>query len=184
MVHASIIDKENYIEYFWSDEETSLGQAYVFYFTPAYDGFPSLYIDPAPKTSTEKTEYAKPYAREYAFIVVDDRGIVDVIYESMSHTIKKLNDNVKIIPFDEILDRFKKDVFQYYLWGKSAKIEVTQVEFGMVREPIQNNPDQYMMVPAWNFIGNIGDEQDKSIVVLNAIDGSIITDYESILEPK
>jgi hypothetical protein len=188
MVHACIADKKNDLEYLWSDEETSVGQAYVFYYSPEYGGFPSLYIDPASRTITEKTEYAKTYIREYALLVVDDRGIVYMTYDSISDVIKELNDNVKLMPFKDVLERFKQEVFYHYLWGKSADIEITQIEFGMVREPVKDNPDQYMMLPAWNFIGNINssaaDEKEKSILVLNAIDGSIITDFESIVDPK
>ena len=188
MVHTYIIDKRNYLEYLWSDDVTSLGQAYVFYYMPEFDGFPSLFIDPASRVVTEKTEYAKPYAREHTIIVVDDRGIVNLTYRSISDVIEKLNDDVKLMPFEEVLERFKTEVFHHYLWGKSADIEITQIEFGMVREPVKDNPNQYMMVPAWNFIGNIksstANETEKSILALSAIDGSIITDYETILAPK
>lgn len=79
------------------------------------------------------------------------------------------------------------DVFHHYLWG-SADITITQIEFGMVREPVKDNPNQYMMVPAWNFIGDIKSgwvkEREKSILALNAIDGSVITEYDSICDPK
>ena len=189
MMHSCITDIINDNEYLWNDgEETSLGQAYVFYYTREYDDVPSLYIDPASIMVTENTEYSKPYTREYALIVVDDRGIVQMRYQSFSDTVGKLNDNVKLIPFKEVLERFKKDVFYHNLWGLSTVIEITRIEFGLVREPVKDNPDQYMMVPAWNFIGNIDDgwfdQQEMSILALSAINGSVITDYSSILAPK
>ena len=183
-----LLIKKNYLEYLWSDDDTSLSQAYAFYYTPEYDGFSSLLVDQASRTQTEKTEYAKPYVREYVLVIVDDNGIADISYQSYSNSVEKLNDNVELMPFDEILERFKKEVFYHSLWGKSADIEITHIKFGMVREPLEDNPDQYMMVPAWDFIGNIKsgivNEKGKSIITLNAINGSIITDYESITEPK
>ena len=189
MVHVSIIDKTNYLEYLWnSGEETSLGQAYVFYYVREYDGIPSLYIDPASIFVTENTEYSKPYIREYACIVVDDRGVLQMWYNSYSNTIEKLNENVKLMPFDDVVEQFKNYVFYHSLWGRSSEIAVTRIEFGMIREPVKDNPDQYLMVPAWNFIGDIKRErmfqQNKSILVLNALNGSIATDYESISHPK
>lgn len=190
MMRSDITDKINYLEYLWNDgEEISLSQAYVFYYTREYDGISSLLIDPVSTVSTDETEYAKPYTREYALIVVDDRGIAIMNYESFSNTIEKLNENVQIMPFTEVLERFKSDVFYHNLWGLSnTEITITQIEFGMVREPVKNDPDRYMMVPAWNFIGSINNglfvEQDKSILALSALNGSVITDYQSIVAPK
>ncbi len=197
MVHSNVIDIINHYEYLWNeDKETSEGQAYVFYYTREYGGIPSLFIDRAPIYVTEQTEYAQPYTREGACVVVDDRGIVEMKYNSYSDTVKTLNENVSLLPFDDILDKFKDGVFYHNLWGGGGtrvEINIMRIEFGMVREPIKDNPDQYMMVPAWNFIGNIdgvvsndryGDCEEKSVLALSAIDGSIITDYDDISAPK
>lgn len=195
MAHSEITDIVNINEYLWNDgKETSEGQAYVFYYTRDYEGISSLYIYNAPKQGNENTEFAKPYTREGACVVVDDRGIVEMWYDSYSDTAKTLNENVGLMTFDEILDRFKDGVFYHNLWGLGGSIEITitRIEFGLVREPLKDNPDQYMMVPAWNFLGNIdnpsrneyGDCEDKSVLALNAIDGSIITDYQNMAEPK
>ena len=190
LVQSRITDTINHNEYLWSDEdkETSLRQSYVFYYNREYDDIPSLYIDPAPILGTDNTEYAKPYTREYALIVVDDRGIAQMRYESFSETIEKLNENVKMMPFAEVFERFKSDVFYHNIWGFSADIQITRIDFGLVREPVKDNPNQYMMVPAWNFVGHIKndwfEEPEQSILALSAIDGSIITDYQSICDPK
>lgn len=198
MVRTRIIDKINFAEYIWNDMmPTSKSQAYSFYFTREYDGVPSLLIDPAPIVMTETTQYSKPYTREYVCVIVDDSGIVYMKYISFSDTIDLLNDSVKIMPFDKVLEQFKKSIFYHSLWGNNAEISITKIEFGMVREPIKDNPDEYMMVPAWNFIGEVktnffegntheyeSEEQEKSILVVNAINGSIVTDYESITDPK
>jgi len=188
IVHANTIDKVDNLEYLWNDgNQTSLEQAYVFCYSREYGGFPSLYIDPPSSVVTEETDYAKPYPREYAVIVVNDNGLVIMVYNSYSRTLKMLNDAVKILPFEEILERFKSEVFHHYLWGKSAEIKITRIEFGMIREPLKNNLNQYIMVPAWNFVGDVKsdwvEETEKSISVINAIDGSIATDYESICNP-
>jgi hypothetical protein len=196
MVHSDIIDIINQNEYLWNDDkETSEGQSYVFYYTREYGGIPSLFMDMAPIYVTEQTEYAKPYPREGVCVVVDDRGIVYMTYDSYSETIETLNENVSLMPFNEILDKFKDGVFYHNLWGAGgtiAKINITRIDFGMVREPVKDKEGQFMMVPAWNFVGNIGgiaddrygDNQEKSILALSAIDGSIITDYSSIVPPK
>ena len=195
MAQSRLTDIVNINEYLWNDEtETSEGQAYVFYYTREYEGIPSLFIQNAPREGNENKEYAKPYSREGAYVVVDDRGIVKISYDSYSHTVKTLNENVNLMPFDEVLDRFKDGVFYHNLWslGGSIEIKITRIEFGLVREPIKDNPDQYMMVPAWNFIGDVGNPswnqygecEGKSILALSAIDGSIITDYQNMTDPK
>lgn len=196
MVQSDITDIINDNEYYWHDgEDTSIGQAYVFYYTCEYGGIPSLFIKSAPSWSGENTEYAKPYGREGACVVVDDRGISEMWYESYSKTSQTLNENVNLMPFYEVLEKLKDGIFYHNLWGlggSTVEINITGIEFGMVREPVRDNPGQYMMVPAWNFIGNLGgsiwDEsgcsQGKSILALSAIDGSIITDYSELLDPK
>ncbi len=196
IAHEGVTDIINDNEYLWNDgRETSLGQAYVFYYTREYGGIPSLFIKSAPSWSTDDTEYAKPYGREGACVVVDGRGISQMWYESRSGTVKTLNDNVALMPFGEVLDKFKDSVFYHSLWGlegSSIDINITGIEFGMVREPLKDNPDRFMMVPAWNFTGDLGntvwDESDcvqgKSILALSAIDGSIITRYDEMTDPK
>ena len=189
MVDKKTIDIKSSIEYLWNDRvETSLGQAYVFCYARKYGDYSSLYIDPTSTVGTEGEEYAKPYTREYIQFVADDKGIIYMDCVSFSEVIEELNDNVKLMRFDDVLEQFKKDVFYHFLWGRSAEITILRIEFGMVREPVKDNPDQYMMVPAWNFIGDVKTDwmqnHEKSILVLSAIDGSIITDYESITEPK
>ncbi len=197
MMYTDITDKINHQEYLWNDgEETSEGQAYVFYYNREYGGIPSLFIQNAPIVLTEQTEYAENYGREGVCVVVDDRGIAQMWYESHSGVAGTLNENVSLLPFDEVLERFKDGVFYHNLWGfggSTVEITITRIEFGMVREPLKDNPDQFMMAPAWNFVGNIGnsakadkygDFQEKSILALSAIDGGIITDYLPMLEPK
>lgn len=195
MAHSDVIDLININEYLWHDgTDTSVGQAYVFYYTRTYDGIPSLLIRSAPIVCTDSTEYAAPYAREGAFVVVDDNGIAEIWYDSYSGTVEKMNDNVGLMPFDQVLERFKDGIFYHSLWGSpgtTVDISITDVEFGMVREPVKDNPDQYMMVPAWSFIGSIGSSElpsgaydGKSMLTLSAIDGSIVTDYEEMVNPK
>ncbi len=189
MVDKKTIDIKSSIEYLWNDRvETSLGQVYVFCYARKYGDYHSLYIDPTSTVGTEGEAYAKPYTREYIQFVADDKGILYMNCVSFSEVIEELNDNVKLMRFDDVLEQFKKDVFYHFLWGRSAEITILRIEFGMVREPVKDNSDQYMMVPAWNFIGDVKTDwmqnQEKSILVLNAIDASIITDYESITDPK
>lgn len=186
IAYSNIASKTNDLEDLWKDgQATSLGEAYVFYYTREYDSIPSLYIDPASKIVDDGTEFRKPNPREGTRIVVDDRGVIEMQYQSFSDTIEKLNDNVLLMPFNDVLEYFKDGVFSHRLWGvKKAQIDISRIEFGMVREPIKDKPDQYMMVPAWNFIGNINsgmfEEQEKSILALSAINGSVITDYELV----
>ena len=198
MVHSELNDIINDNEFYWNYEKgTSEGQVYVFYYTRKYDDAPSLLIDYAPSWESQLTEeqYNKPYYREGAYIVVDDRGIVEMKYDSYSGTIKKLNDNVALMPFDEILERLKDGVFYHSMWGtagSTADIKINIIEFGMVREPVKDNPRQFMMVPAWSFIGDIdnialnesGACEKKCILALNAVNGSIITYYQPMVDPK
>ena len=195
---STLMVKRNEYDYLWSDEWIPIEeQAYVFRFTRSYDGIPSLYIDEAPKIITDSSQaFREPYRREGAYVVVEDCGITQFSYWSPSEVIEVVNPNVEVLSFDEVLQKFKDNVFYSYFWSNTSaniNINITKVEFGMVREPVKGTTDQYLMVPAWNFYGDIQagitnmdlsiDSKSKSILALSAVDGSIITDFEPMTNP-
>lgn len=191
MAQSRITDKINHLEYLWNDadEETSLGQSYAFYYNRDYDGIPSLLIDSvsAPVMDTDAIKFPETYPQEYTLIVVDDRGIALMNHYSFSETIEKLDEDTELMPIGDILNSFLDSAAYHALRNISAQIKIARIDFGLVREPVSGNPRQYRMVPAWNFVGHLNgfeEDGDSSILTINALDGSVLTSYDSILPPK
>ncbi|MFA5676666.1 MAG: DUF6034 family protein, partial [Christensenellales bacterium] len=125
-------------------------------------------------------------------------GVTQFCYSSPSKITEIVNQNVAVLPFDELFEKLKDNIFYQYCWSyisADIHVNITEVEFGMVREPVPNNKNLYYMAPAWNFIGNIHicastmlnlelSGAEKSILALSAVDGSIVTGFESFNNPS
>jgi beta-lactamase regulating signal transducer with metallopeptidase domain len=194
----------------------SCGQCYMFNFTPVYGGLPQLY---APEAQNEDDmtnegvsmyqqkwdyEYSMKWPAQYVQVLVDDKGIVQFWGFSPTKTTGTVNKNVAMKSFDEIFEKFKKDIFYCSVWSyaglEKVDIKIDKIVFGMIRVPVKDNPDKYYMIPAWQFIGSkteihlplpdnlpkeireaslaVGNrnytESGKTFMVLNALDGSIV----------
>lgn len=145
-------------------------QCYVFYFTPSYNGIPQLYAPEAQNSSDRNSggepmysqswdyEYSMKWPAEYTQVIMDDKGIVELWSYSPSAIVEQVNSNVQMLPFDDIFEIFKKNIFYSSAWddGITLKIDIDidKIVFGMIRTPVKDNPSQYYMVPAWQFIGS------------------------------
>ena len=196
--------------------DNSCPQCYLFTFTPIYGGLPQLYA-PEAKNLDDMTaegvamyeqkwdfEYNMKWPAQYIQVLVDDNGIVQFWGFSPTKTTATVNESVAMQSFDEIFERFKKNIFYCSVWSDSGleevNISIDKIVFGMIRVPVKDNPDKYYMIPAWQFVGSKeelhvaptddlpdevkeelelfgnGDysESGKTFLVLNALDGSII----------
>ena len=145
-------------------------QCYVFYFTPSYNGIPQLYAPEAQNDNDRNSggkpvytqswdyEYSMKWPAEYTKVIVDDNGIVEFWSFSPSKRVEEVNNNVQMLAFNDIFEIFKKNIFYSSAWddGSTLKIDINidKIVFGMIRTPVKDNPDQYYMVPAWQFIGS------------------------------
>lgn len=103
------------------------------------------------------------------------------------------NENVALLPFDEIMNVFRRQVFmnQYLDKGCDETIHITDVRFSYMRVKIRDS-EEYYLLPVWDFLGYEVDSEwdqkaspgelelarswwnDQSLLTINAIDGSII----------
>ena len=95
---------------------------------------------------------------EYTKVIVDDKGIVELWSFSPSEIVEEVNSNVQMLPFDNIFEIFKKNIFYSSAWddGGTLKIDIDidKIIFGLIRTPVKDNPGQYYLVPAWQFVGS------------------------------
>ena len=194
----------------------SCDQCYMFTFTPIYGGLPQLYA-PEAKNLDDMTdegvpmyqqkwdyEYSMKWPAQYVQVLVDNNGIVQFWGFSPTKISQTVNENVAMLSFDEIFERFKKNIFYCSVWSYSGleevNINIDKIVFGMIRVPMKDNPDTYYIIPAWQFAGSKTEmhepddfkdfpeemreelkwanrdysESGKTFLVLNALDGSII----------
>ena len=161
-------------------------QVYAFYYTPVYQGIQGIWVHSLDTfmTDIKEIEYAEQYGAESAAIVINDDGIVRFDYSFASETTEVMNENVEVLPFDEVFEIFKSAIFYKNLWGiGDIHMKVTDIEFGMTKHLLKNNTEEYMIIPAWRFHGtlvrnNSGTIEAGDFIVLSAIDGSIIQDHQ------
>ena len=98
------------------------------------------------------------------------------------------NENVALLPFDEIMNIFRKHVFMniYLDKGFPETMHVQQIRLSYMRVK-KHNADDYYLLPVWDFMGYCTSEAfpgdtalarlwyfNQSFLTINAIDGSII----------
>lgn len=140
--------------------------------------------DGAVINSNAEPEYSAPWAQEKIDFLVDENGIQMFYWSGLSKVSKTISENVRLMPFEELKDRIKKQLEYKYSWLNDniscININVNRIVLGATLINIKDHPDEGLLVPSW-FI--IYDEKNSiqtdefvytDALVLNAIDGSII----------
>ncbi len=193
-------------------ELEEMAQCYTIYFTRSVEGVPTTYrntkmdgflMSDSMKEKAEKAQqYAPFWPQESIELCITDSGIDYMRWEMPTQQTKVLNTNVELLPFDEIQERFKKQILIEGLWTNpndselvSRKITISHVKLGMMQVRKKDSYDGLIMIPAWNFYGSetyqysgplegvalnenyeyVNDQlAGHSFLTINAIDGSII----------
>ena len=106
----------------------------------------------------ESETAAKPVKPEYMNIYIDDSGIIGFIWSSPMEAQEVINENVKIVDFDEIKEYFIQQFFNKYSYNESKSVEyvrynITKITLNLARIKMPDAPDKYMLVPVWDFFG-------------------------------
>ena len=125
----------------------------------------------------------------------DAQEIRFVSWFGRSKIVRTINENVQIMPFSELQKIIRPTLREVFSWkdeSSERSIVITQINLGYKRIPIQNSDDQYMVIPVWTLSGEIEDTAvvngekvitkqdvpDNAILVVSAIDGSLIYAYK------
>lgn len=114
---------------------------------------------------------------------VDDQGISVLNWSQKGEIREELTANVEMLGFDEIMD-----IARQQLKDKLAALDLTEsedytkfvitsidLEYACAQQ--KDNPDGYLLVPAWNFYISTSEAPDRKYLCalsLNAVDGSVI----------
>jgi hypothetical protein len=165
------------IKYGDDDNDTYIPLGYTLYYTRQYNG-----ID------CKRVRFHKG---ECLAITVGVEGVLELLYNDPIEVIETLENQVNLLPFNNIKEIFDKEVFNanYSKTSKGLYLKVNKVELGMIKTSKLDN-GEYKVVPAWKFYG--GEKNNRkakvtnkqksdlvytygdSLLTINAIDGSII----------
>lgn len=103
--------------------------------------------------------------------------------------IETVTDNAELLPFKDIQQIFERQIKIAGAWENSSslidrQLKINKVRLGLCRIAMRNNPDEYIIVPVWDFFGESHEKYPNeeftenmyrhSYLTINAIDGSII----------
>lgn len=143
-------------------------------------------------------DYAAKWRGDEIKICIDDGGISSFDWFKKSKLIDIPNTNIRLLPFEEMIEISKQQLKNQFSWiesnYKEHGIEVStdilidriNLEYDCI--PEKDKPGQFLLLPVWNFYGdlvlNLPDEGIESVyqsslghilLSINAVDGSIIS---------
>ncbi len=152
-------------------------------------------INEIPVTLTNHTgvvtenEVSVPWPYERLNIIVDETGVVSFNYISPYSIEDTVTDSASLLDFSEITSVFEKmfPITYGYLAEEAdyrLRADITEVRLGLMRITEQNSRDTGLLIPVWDFYGEltaVPDEGEPHIIdgsgallTINAIDGAVI----------
>lgn len=105
-----------------------------------------------------ETEVQYPVRNEKISITVDDLGVCGFFWENPMTVTETLNADVAVLPFDEIADLIRKNLYTYYAYDidrdNGCTVKVNRVELGLMRVDVRNGNDYYYL-PVWSVFSDI-----------------------------
>lgn len=184
-------------EYSSAASYEELDKCYVLFYARNF-GIPQNYTSNA----LSATMYSFAWPDEILTFYIDDLGISEITYISPTEVIERETEAIEILPFEDIMDIFKKQVLLSTFTAPQGdegivaqRFDVQEIKLGMVRISNSSDFSTCRYVPGWDFYGtwtyiydnNSDDIQgvnennewkenifEHSYYTINAIDGSII----------
>ncbi len=133
----------------------------------------------------DNADYVPAFEPEILFVAVGDEGILGLQWSNVAEVTAKRSGNVELMPFNEVLERAKDNFFYKTYAQEDTKVEITinRIELSLMRIGKRDDKGTFLVVPVWDFIGNMNRDLPKgyegldnqlSFLTLNAIDGSMI----------
>jgi len=127
--------------------------------------------------------YAQKWSQDWIELYVSDRGAEYIGWFDPNALVTEANENVVLLPFDEIQNHIRDDLRFSYAWSDTNNrgitgLHVKEIVLSCAIERIPNDPDEAALVPAWVVVYNDsrsekGKGHDK-IMLIQAIDGSYL----------
>lgn len=171
-------------------EGSQYDAGYILHYTRNYQGIPVTYTSDRGGFLESGESDAETWAYENLTVVVSASGIEEIHINNLYDTGEEKNENVKLLPFDEIMKIYEK-MMTVQNAGMEDMKQIYQIDritlgYSRIYEP---SGDTYtgLLVPVWHFFGTSETveqseeaqswretEKYKSYLAVNAVDGSII----------
>lgn len=143
----------------------------------------------------EHGDVALPWSYEHLRFLVDRDGICDISWENPVEVTKIESSDAAVLTYEQAIETFEtmgRIVYEakteFYDIPYYIDVEVSRIELDLVRIREQDAPGRYgLYVPAWVFYGKkagylkqpvpdgmIDNRMETALLIINAIDGSII----------
>jgi len=134
----------------------------------------------------EPPQYTLPFMQEQVSISVSDAGVESIFWSGSVKAVETVSENVGLLPFDQIQERAKKQIFYKNSFRQGSSLEkltvnVTSAELLTGYINVKDHPDQALLVPMWVFhtteimtFDGKAHRGNKLDYLFNAIDGGVI----------
>ena len=141
--------------------------------------------------------YAQRVYPERISIIIDNEGIYSFYWSSYTKYLETLTEDVPLMDFESVNGIFEDYCRYKFSWvpqydsvpkDATVTINIDRVELNLMMTPEKDNLDTYIMIPVWDYIGDINYDQEiitqdgyvkkgpqnVAVLTINAIDGTII----------
>jgi hypothetical protein len=161
-------------------DPTGLREAWVFYYTPMYD-LPCNFA----VSGLATYNYSVRCREESLCIIMDDEGCQDLYWYQPYDIVGTLQKDCSLLPFDSVMQVARSilplTLASYEREGTGARAWITDIRLGYLRVMRPDQPDTLMLIPVWDFYGNVAFNGSyvqnwacHSWLTINAIDGTVI----------
>lgn len=184
---SKIENQDQWYLYDISSQEDESTQIMTLYYTPVYNGVPTVLVKNLYNIKSDDV-YAANYFYQSLEIGMYNGELNYIYLTSPSDVTEIVNENVQLMDLNTMMDKAKnymqlkisKASFdEDFSENEKISVEVNNIQLAMFRIK-EKNKDSYLMVPAWTFYGNVLDSknqvirENEQLLVMNAIDGSSI----------
>lgn len=165
--------------------------AYSLQFQRTVNGIPVTLTDYAGNSVNYDDDVSVPWPYERLSIIVDEMGVVYFDYMSPYTIEDAVTENASLLDFPSVASVFEKmlPIAFGYLDEEGAdyhlQADLTEARLGLMRITEQNSRDSGLLIPVWDFFGDIATVSDSgeshkknegtdSLFTINAIDGTVI----------
>ena len=138
-----------------------------------------------------QAEFLETTQSELITVVVDDRGIRNLMFNWPHQVNGMLQEDAQLLSFQQVMDIAGKLLpLKYASYEREypdTRIAVSDIRLGYMRVLQRAHPRQFHLIPVWDFFGGANfarsknasptvtwDEAYKSLLTLNALDGTVI----------
>ena len=154
---------------------------WVVLYTRSFNGLPITYTSATGDMMTDAAVYNEPWRYETLAFFVNDSGIVGMHWEAPYTIGDAVTEDSALLRFEDVADIFQK-MYLVDNDGQKQTVTVDRICLGYTRIAEQDKEGSGILVPAWDFFGTVTDENGnttadpyRSLLTINAIDGSIIS---------